>query len=258
MPSPFPGMDPYLEGELWTTFHSQMAPEIARQLTAKLAPRYVALTEKRYILEAPEEFEIAIAGRYPDVGIVKVGKERRRATGETFSAAPLEIATVLAEEVPHFWVEIRDTKKRKLVSVIEFLSPWNKREPGREEYLEKRTKLLHSSAHLMEIDLVRRGLRPPMRRALPKVPYFIFLSPVPRRPVTEIWPLRLKMPLPIVPVPLLPGDKDVPLDLQLAFTNVYDGCRYDLILDYQQPPDIALPSDAMAWMKKSLRLPRKT
>jgi hypothetical protein len=227
-------------------------------LTPKLAPHYVALTEKRYLLDSPEELEVAIEGRYPDIGIVKVGKERRRATVETFSAAPLEIATVLAEKVPHFWVEIRDAKNLKLVTVIEFLSPSNKRGPGREEYLEKRTRLLRSSAHLMEIDLVRRGLRPPMRRALPKVPYFIFLSRVPRRPITEIWPLRLERPLPTVPVPLLPGDDDVPLDLQHAFTSVYDGCRYDLILDYHEPPDIALPGQTMAWLKKILRSPRKT
>src|SRR2546423_14685368 len=127
MPSPFPGMDPYLEGDLWTTFHSQIAPEIARQLAPKIAPRYVALTEKRYILDSPEDLEVAIAGRYPDVGIVKVGKGRGAASSERFSAAPLEMATVFAEEVPHFWIEIRDAKQRKLVTVIEVLSPANKR-----------------------------------------------------------------------------------------------------------------------------------
>src|SRR5205823_1924449 len=155
-----------LEGDLWTTFHSPMAPEIARQLTPKLAPRYVALTEKRYLIDSPEELEIAIEGCYPDVGIMKVGKERRGARVGAMAPAPLEMPTVLAENVPHFWVEIRDVKNRKLVTVIEFLSPWNKRGPGREEYLEKRTRLLRSAAHLMEIDLVRRGLRPPMRRPL--------------------------------------------------------------------------------------------
>src|SRR5436305_9907253 len=51
MPSPFPGMDPYFEGDLWTTFHTQFGVEIARQLTPKLAPRYIARAEKRYIEE---------------------------------------------------------------------------------------------------------------------------------------------------------------------------------------------------------------
>ena len=32
MPNPFPGMDPYLEGDLWTTVHTDLCAEIARQL----------------------------------------------------------------------------------------------------------------------------------------------------------------------------------------------------------------------------------
>jgi Protein of unknown function (DUF4058) len=41
MPSPFPGMDPYLEGSLWTTFHFSLAAEIVRQLSPKVPPRYL-------------------------------------------------------------------------------------------------------------------------------------------------------------------------------------------------------------------------
>ena len=32
MPSPFPGMDPYLEGSLWTSIHTQLGVEIQRLL----------------------------------------------------------------------------------------------------------------------------------------------------------------------------------------------------------------------------------
>ena len=78
------------------------------------------------------------------------------------------------------------------------------------------------TAHLIEIDLLRRGKRPPMREALPDVPYFIFLSRAQRRPLTDVWPIRLDAPLPTISVPLLPGDADVPLDVQLAFSRVYD------------------------------------
>lgn len=28
MPSPFPGMDPYFEGDLWTTFHTQLGVDL--------------------------------------------------------------------------------------------------------------------------------------------------------------------------------------------------------------------------------------
>jgi hypothetical protein len=66
-------MDPFIEGDQWTTFHSQLAVEIARQLVPKVAPRYVALTEKRYVLDTAEDLEVVIEGRYPDVSVVKPG-----------------------------------------------------------------------------------------------------------------------------------------------------------------------------------------
>ena len=50
-----------------------------------------------------------------------------------------------------------------------------------------------------------------------------------------------------VPVPLLPGDKDVTLDLQLALTNIYDIASYDLVLDYTKPPDVPLEEKAAQW-----------
>lgn len=51
MASPFPGMDPYLEGELWQEFHETLASEIRAQLMPRLAPKYVALLAKRYVLD---------------------------------------------------------------------------------------------------------------------------------------------------------------------------------------------------------------
>lgn len=53
MPSPFPGMDPYLEGEEWVSFHAKFAVEIARQLSPKLRPRYVARAERQYVFDDP-------------------------------------------------------------------------------------------------------------------------------------------------------------------------------------------------------------
>src|SRR2546422_4424823 len=80
MPSPFPGMDPYLEGDLWTTVHSQLAAEIARQLTPKIAPRYVARTERRFVIAAPEDLEAAEISIYTDVG-VRTARVRQKMKG---------------------------------------------------------------------------------------------------------------------------------------------------------------------------------
>jgi hypothetical protein len=144
----------------------------------------------------------------------------------------------MEEKIPHYWVEIRDARRRKLVTAIELLSPFNKRGQGRSEYLRKRDAILASSAHLIEIDLLRKGRRLPMQRKLPEAEYFVFLSRAGLRPNTGIWPVRLQERLPAIPVPLLRGDSDAVLDLQQALETIYDSLRYDLEIDYQRSPDV--------------------
>ena len=92
-----------------------------------------------------------------------------------------------------------------------------------------------------------------MQKPLPSAPYFIFLSRAEKRPLTEIWPISLKEPLPVVPIPLLPNDADVALDVQQVFTTTYDLLGYDLALDYAQPPEIPLPKEDVAWAETLLR-----
>ena len=105
------------------------------------------------------------------------------------------------------------------------------------EYLAKRRRILMSTAHLLELDLLRQGQRLPMHDPLPPVEYFVLLSRAENRPITAVWPLTLRDPLPTVPIPLLPGDSDVPLDLQHTFTATYDLLGYDLAIDYTRPPE---------------------
>jgi hypothetical protein len=245
-------MDPYLEGDLWTTFHTQLGAEIARQLAPRLRPRYLAFAEKRFIMDAPEDVAVTI-DMYPDVGVAEAGPGTLGGLGAAVATAPLQLTTVIPTPVPHIWVEIRVAAERKLVTAIELLSPANKRGEGRKEYLDKRRRLLLSTAHLMEIDLLREGQRVPMREPLPPTAYYVFLSRVGKRPVTDVWPIGLDEPLPTVHVPLLDGDPDVPLDLQLAFTTVYDLCSYDIAVNYSRSPEVPLPPDATAWAEGRLR-----
>jgi hypothetical protein len=155
--------------------------------------------------------------------------------------------------VPHVTIEIRDVAKRELVTAIEVLSPTNKRSEGYKEYLDKRARVLGSTAHLLEIDLLRKGQRVPLQQPLPPVSYFVFLSRANRRPLTEVWPIRLQERLPVVPVPLQAPDPDIQLDLQAAFDMAYDTFGYDLLVDYTRPPEVPLEGNDAAWAEDLLR-----
>ena len=99
MPSPFPGMDPYLEGSRWVGVHSQLCAEIARQLAPRLRPKYVALTNERFILDTPEDVAIAPRSVYPDTGVTQTSAAVLPQTPPGASEAPLHLATVMPSVV---------------------------------------------------------------------------------------------------------------------------------------------------------------
>lgn len=124
MPSLFPGMDPYLEGSEWTSFHTDLGVEIARQLTPRLLPRYIARTEKRFIvtpLASSDDVDI-----YPDTAVAKVTRHRAALAGSRAMIAAAPMATVVPTRVPQVSVVIRNIAGRQLVTAIEILSPTNK------------------------------------------------------------------------------------------------------------------------------------
>jgi hypothetical protein len=245
-------MNPYLESDLWMTIHGHLASEIVRQLVPKLRPRYLALLQERFVMVTPDNLSVSEKNMYPDVGVA-AWRPGPSVGGPTAVAAPLHLATVIPESIRQYSVEVRDVANRQLVTAIEVLSPTNKRGGGRDGYLNKRERLLRSSAHLLEIDLLRHGQRVPMTDPLPAAPYFVLLSRAPDRPMTEVWPVTLQERFPSIPVPLLPGDNEATLDLQGVLTTVYDAAGYDLAIDYTRPPEGPLsPADA-AWIEELLR-----
>jgi hypothetical protein len=176
----------------------------------------------------------------------------------TIATAPLILPIDLPEPIPEISIEIRDVAERRLVACIEVLSPTNKRGPGREEYEAKRLGILSGLAHLLEIDLLRVGNRFPTGKPLPPVPYFVFLSRAGKRKEVEVWPMSLEKSLPEVPVPLLPGDPDILLNLQQALQTVYNIFGYDELINYEQPPPGPFLPDEMAWVKEQLlKRPKK-
>jgi hypothetical protein len=260
MGSPFPGMDPYLEGEMWQEFHQRLAAEISAQLLPALRPKYVALLAKRYVLES---LELGILGTesprfiYPDVHVAEShrGIELRESSSAALVAEPaVEMISPMVEEIPILSVEIRDVAQRRLVTLIEILSPANKQGNGAREYAQRRQEILQTQTHLLEIDLLRQGERIPLQGEFPPGSYFVFLSRANRRPRTEVWPIQLREPLPTVPIPLLRPDPDVPLDLQAAVRACFDLVGYEQLLDYsQEPPPPALSDPEKLWIRERLR-----
>lgn len=243
MPSPFPGMDPFLEAaEVWEDVHANFATELRAQLQPQLVPRYVAVLTP-YVTYEDVAISIPTAIK-PDVAAVP---------------APILGVTAVAEpEVPARTqrIEIRAVGSQNLVTVIEIRSPTNK-QPGSanfEAYARKRRDLLRSDVHLLEIDLLRRGVRWPLETPLPDAPYFVFLSRVEERPTVAIWPLTFRAALPIVPVPLRTPDQDVTVDLAAALAQVYEQGAYALRCDYHNdPPGPELNPEDAAWLNTRLR-----
>jgi hypothetical protein len=256
MELPFPGMDPYLEQpSIWPDVHHQLITAIREQLQTQLGSSYRAAITPYAVFES---IEIAPVRRVvPDVAIIE-----RRSLGTpvggaiSLPEAPLTLPALMTVPVEYARIEIRTVGDKTLVTAIELLSPANKRPgtDGADAYERKRQEIFASTAHLLEIDLLRSGQRPRVARPLPAAPYFIFLSRVQRRPHIEIWPLALNVPIAPVPVPLLPPDAPVVLNLSAALHDAYRRARFDLDIDYgvAPPPPELTPEDA-AWLDTHLR-----
>lgn len=255
MEPPFPGMDPYLEApNIWPDVHTSLAFAIRSQIQPLLSPRYSAAIVPYGTFE-PIDI-MAVRTIVADVAILE--RDVPSAVGAATVVMPAPLTGTLAMDLPTRYtrIEIRAIGSETLVTVIELLSPVNKRPgiDGADAYDFKRRDILRSAAHLVEIDLLRAGRRPAFVTPLPNDPYFIFLSRAERRPTAENWPIGLRNALPSLPIPLRRPDLDVILDLGAALRLAYSSARYDLRIDYQaDPPPPALPPTDAAWLAAHLR-----
>ena len=260
MPSPFPGMDPFLEGAEWEDFHATFNTVIREYLAPRLEPRYLVRIERRVYVERTTDDRPPV--RRADVAVF-VAEETALAwagpaAGSAQAAVPVECTLPMPEEHRETYLVIRLQDTREVVTVLETLSPGNKRpgSDGRREYLKKRDEILQSRTHLVELDLLRGGQRMPMGTPLPAADYSVVVSRSQRRPRAEAYLWTIRDPLPTIPVPLDKGDPDVPLDLQAVFTTVYDRARYDLSLDYTASVAPPLGEADSAWLQARILTPR--
>ncbi len=255
MPSPFPGMDPFIESQgYWEDFHSALLGDCRRALTAVLPRNYGAFIEQRISLvdlsdEPPQS-------RRRDIAVLRDDQGPRASSRVALATLePITVPLVLddLDEIRERWIEIRKLPDRSLVTVIEILSPTNKVGSGRMEYLEKRKQWTRQPVNVVEIDLLSGGHRLPMRGALPIGDYYAFVSRLDRRPNCDVYAWSIRRELPAIPIPLLIPDPDVHLDLRAVFSQTYDGAPYGESIDYSAPLNLPLASEDLAWAEQQVR-----
>lgn len=241
----FPGMNPYLENPvLWSEVHSWLIVELARSLNPSLVPKYRSAVEKRVYFDA-------VGVGIPDASIFQQNPESDRTSTATTGvlSKPIRVTLPLSEEVTERYLEIREVKTGKVVTVVEILSPKNKRAgEGRDKYLTKRQKILNSATHLVEIDLLRSGKLMPMTQEI-RSHYRILVSRSNLRPEAELYPFNLQESMPQFLLPLLPEDPEPVVNLSEVLRQVYQEAALDLAIDSSVPPVPPLSESDWQWVR---------
>ncbi len=274
MPSPFPGMDPYLEHPRWFRgLHNNLIVLVQEYLQPRLPEAYYAKIGRRVWLErARRHVE-------PDVHVMRereVPRPHREACGlaraepvvqtELDAARPVLITVEYGEpeERTEIFLEIRELRsgQHRLVATIEVVSPANKTpsHPGFRKYRAKQREILAGRSHLIEIDLLRRGTHvtavPRARSRAAAGPYddHVSVHRFDRLADYFVYPIRLEERLPVIAVPLLPEDPDVLLDLQAPFNRAYDAGPYRKAIHYGEDPiKPALRPEQARWIESILK-----
>ena len=242
MPSPFPGMDPFLEApDVFPDLHDRLINGISDAMNQQLHPPYFSTIASRVVVELSDR----LIG--PDVGVIFAGDQSTDSEdrGGTAVASVVEVQPVVIhvphDEIRELSLEIRTVDGQRLVTSIELLSPANKRagEHGRELYRRKQLEVLETRAHLVEIDLLRGGEHStavPLQRVQRKTGRFDYHICIHRFDQLEdyiVYPILLRSRLPRVSIPLLPGDSDIVVDLQSIFDRSYAAGLYSRRIDYK-------------------------
>jgi hypothetical protein len=253
MPTPFPGMDPYLERrDRWPAVHTRLIVAIADALGPQVRPRYrVDIELRTYIALITSE---SLAG-IPDVLVMSAAAPEARpsmAPEAALGMAPQVVEVPMPEELHERFLVVREVATQEVVTVIEVLSLANKlTHEGREAYEDKRKIVLGSQTGLVEIDLLRAGQPlPPFQAG--QSDYRILISPASTRPRATAYMLSVRDALPTISLPLQPGDPQPTLPLNQLLHELYDRASYDLAIDYSQPPVPPLPDDDAAWARQLL------
>jgi hypothetical protein len=245
-------MDPYLEHPtLWPGVHNGLIAALQLSLAPQLRPQYyVAIEERLYITESDQR---VFVGR-PDLAIVGQTAAETALRPSSSTPSVLTVQVPLPDEVRETYLEVRETGTDDVVTVLEILSPTNKRPGrGRRIYEDKRLEVLASRTHLVEIDLVRAGEPMPITGTGSATDYRLLVSRGDCRPNATLYAFGVRQPIPPFPLPLKPADQEPTVDIGRILHDLYDRASYDLRLDYAGEPHPPLASAESAWADQLLR-----
>jgi hypothetical protein len=259
MPSPFPGMDPWLEdSEVFPDLHNSLIYLLREAINSGLPEGYVAMSANRVWVDDESQSE-------PDVSVF--GRNGKNAEPIDLDAKPFTEAGMVAvkgERILEPWeepyLEIRSGKGKRLVTAIEVVSLANKTpgKGGRMAYQQKQSEYWLSGVNLVEIDLLRKGPHTTSipRNLLPQLgefDYHICITPAGEANNYFLTRIRLADRLPQIVIPLDPGVTPIRFQLQPLLDRCYDSGRYAELVNYRLPCVPPLKPEQQAWAEGILR-----
>jgi hypothetical protein len=240
MKPPFPGVDPFVEAQgYWPDFHNTFLNYWREALTDRLPDDYEARLDERVQLVDLDEGEKRLIK--PDIALIQRPRPTRDPQpGGTLVLEAETIPTMILDEEREVYLKILHRSDRSIVTILELLSPANKIDPGRIEYLSRRNAILWQQVHLVELDLLATGRRIPMRRPLPLGDFHAIVSRWEERPDCQVYSWTAATSLPVLPIPLRRPDPDVVIDLASVYRTAYERGRYARSIDYAKPLDLPL------------------
>ena len=249
-------MDPYLEPH-WLDVHSSLAISARDSLNEQLPEDLIASVEERIAIESGPEEEHVYG---PDLRVFEPYARTITIVEEPAVGvipAPYRLI-VQIDPITERYVRITEAGTERLITVIEFLSPTNKRGEGLQAFKAKRARLLESEVNFVEVDLIRAGdwlaLLQPHQPLKETVSLYRVTTRLPKEPeAVYIYPIRLQDRLPATVVPLRQKDPEIRLDLQAHIQHAYVSGRYDRRIDYKKPCDPPLDPQDAAWVDQLLK-----